>query len=141
MDNKIAKLILNKLNSIEADIAILKQQNGDTQEHFNSLEQKTDTMQGQLNKLEQKTDTMQGQLSKLQTDFDDFKVSTENRLTSLEKTVTKIEYEHGDKLAALLDYASANEEQHKDFKESISNINNVLFNHSARISSLELKSK
>lgn len=141
MDNKIAKLILSKLTSIEADIAILKQQNCDTQKNFNTLEQK-------FNNLEQKTDTMQGQfntmeikLDKLQTDFDDFKVSTENRLTSLEKTVAKIEYEHGDKLAVLLDYATANEEQHKELKDSIDNINNVLFNHSARISTLELKSK
>ena len=61
----------------------------------------------------------------------------EKRLTSLENVVTKIEYEHGNKIDLLLDYAVLNTEQHTSFKETIFDIQHTIFIHDARISVLE----
>lgn len=68
-----------------------------------------------------------------------FKEETDNRLTSLENIVTKIEYEHSKKLDLLLDYAKGNIEKHATYDADITQINSKLFNHDIRIDVLEEK--
>lgn len=61
----------------------------------------------------------------------------EKRVDSLENTVTKMEHEHGEKLAALCDNITVNNEKHEEFSERLDRIESKLFNHDIRVEILE----
>lgn len=65
--------------------------------------------------------------------------NVDKRLTSLENTVTKIEHEHGDKLAAISAFIDVNNQKHVEYDKSIHKINLGLLNHDTRIDILEEK--
>lgn len=63
--------------------------------------------------------------------------SLDERLTSLERTCTVIEKEHGEKLDLLLDYASANIEKHEEYDKKHDEIDRKLFIHDAKLAIIE----
>lgn len=56
---------------------------------------------------------------------------------SLGNALTKMEYEHGEKLAFLCDYVKINNEQHKKFEEKLDEISSKIYDHDIRIEVLE----
>jgi hypothetical protein len=66
-------------------------------------------------------------------------LETNQRLTSLENTVTRIEHDHGEKLAFLCDNVKVNNEKHEEFEQRINTNESKIFNHNLRIEILEEK--
>lgn len=62
---------------------------------------------------------------------------SDSRLDSLERTVAKIEFEHGEKLAFLCDNAKINNEKHEEFEKELKSIQTQLMDHELRIQVLE----
>ena len=79
-----------------------------------------------------------------QQDIAELKRDVENlnmRLTNLERSVTLIESNHGDRISALFDYIEVNKDEHKRLENLILDIKSqfqvTLFNHEKRITKLE----
>jgi len=88
---------------------------------------------------------LQQDFATLKKDFQELKekdvAKLNERVTSLERSVALIEFEHGEKLSALFDYIEVNKDEHKkleDLSLSIkSEIQGALSNHERRITNLE----
>lgn len=62
---------------------------------------------------------------------------SDSRLDSLERSIAKIEFEHGEKLAFLCDNAKINNEKHEEFEKELKSIQSQLMDHELRIQVLE----
>lgn len=70
-------------------------------------------------------------------EIDSHFTKSDNRLTSLENIVTKMEHEHGEKLAFLCDNVKINNEKHEEFEQVLNKINSKIYDHDIRIEILE----
>ncbi len=114
MDDKNTQLILNTLNEHKAIL--------------DKIEAKLDSHDKKFDHIEAKFDSHDEKFDRI-----------EERLTSLENTVTFIEFDHGKKIDMLLEHVVIIEEINKSIQEAIDKINSKLDNHEIRIEILEEK--
>lgn len=93
---------------------------------LNEVNQKFDEVNRKFDEVNQRFEEVNQKINEL--DFN---------LKSVSNTVTLIEHDHGEKLAALMDYMVVNDEKHKKYDNDFKILKNAIENHSMRIDELE----
>lgn len=109
-NNKRFQSIENRIEKLEAKY----------DQKFQDIEDCIDKLEA---KYDQKFQDIQSCIDKLKTENNKRFQSIEERLTSIENIVTKIELEHGEKIQILFDYFVSNSDNFKEIRQEISKIN------------------
>ena len=141
-NNKRFQSIENRIEKLEAKY---DQKFQDIEDCIDKLEAKYDQkfqdIEDCIDKLEAKYDQkfqdIQACIDKLKTENNKRFQSIEERLTSIENIVTKIELEHGEKIQILFDYFVSNSDNFKEIRQEISKINLKLDDLDNRIYALD----
>ena len=111
MENEISQQILNKLDCIQSEMTVIKQDIYDKLNHMNS-----------------RADNMDNRMDIMQQD-----------IRNLQKDVAVIQQEHGEKIQLLLDYAVQNSEEHARMNTLLEKHSSTLDNHEIRLQIAEDK--
>ena len=108
--------------------------------HFDKVDRHLEEVDRHLEEVDKHLEEVDKHLNQIDGRFEEvdghFKKS-DSRLDSLERIVTKIEFEHGEKLAFLCDNAKINNEKHEEFEKELKSIQTQLMDHELRIQVLE----
>lgn len=107
---------------------------------FNTLlqfKEETNNRFNQIDKRFEEVDKHFEEVDKHFEEIDNHFNKSDSRLDSLERIVTRIEFEHGEKLAFLCDNAKINNEKHEEFEKELKSIQTQLMDHELRIQILE----
>lgn len=96
-----------------------------------------ETIFNTLLQFKEETNNRFNQIDKRFEEVDDHFNKSDSRLDSLERIVTRIEFEHGEKLAFLCDNVKINNEKHEEFEKELKSIQTQLMDHELRIQVLE----
>ena len=127
--------IFNDVKNVKNDVKELKS-------NVKEIEGNMNKMQGNINEMQDNINEMQGNMNKTQGNIN----KIENKLNEIEKeqrnlsrTVAKIEYEHGNKLQAILDVLCGQQQKNEEFEEKFNEHDKILSKHDDEIFYLKEK--
>lgn len=100
---------------------------------FNTLLQFKEETNNRFNQVDNRFEEIDNRFEEIDNHFN----KSDSRLDSLERSIAKIEFEHGEKLAFLCDNAKINNEKHEEFEKELKSIQTQLMDHELRIQVLE----
>ncbi len=112
--------------TLETIFNTLLQFKEETNNRFNQIDKR-------FEEIDKRFDEIYGHFEEIDNHFN----KSDSRLDSLERSIAKIEFEHGEKLAFLCDNAKINNEKHEEFEKELKSIQTQLMDHELRIQVLE----
>jgi len=133
--------IEERVSVLEKDIAILKQDVSGLKQDVSGLKQDVSGLKQDVSLLKAKVFLMDEKLDNLEEKIDELKED----YISLNRTVTKMEYDNDTKFKALFDYIEVNRDEHKHLENLINSkisenrifFKTILDNHEKRFTRLE----
>ena len=116
----------NRFNKIDKHLEKVDRHLEEVDRHLEEVDKHLEEVDKHLNQIDGRFEEVDGHFKK-----------SDSRLDSLERIVTKIEFEHGEKLAFLCDNAKINNEKHEEFEKELKSIQTQLMDHELRIQVLE----
>lgn len=113
--------IFNDVKNVKNDVKELKSNVKEIEGNINKMQDNINEMQGNMNKIENKLN----------------EIEKEQRNLSI--TVAKIEYEHGNKLQAVLDVLCGQQQKNEEFEEKFNEHDKILSKHDDEIFYLKEK--
>ena len=119
--------------TLETIFNTLLQFKEETNNRFNQIDKRFEEVDKHFDEIDKRFDEIYGHFEEIDNHFN----KSDSRLDSLERIVTRIEFEHGEKLAFLCDNAKINNEKHEEFEKELKSIQTQLMDHELRIQVLE----
>lgn len=119
--------------TLETIFNTLLQFKEETNNRFNQIDKHFDEVDKRFEEIDKRFDKIYGHFEEIDNHFN----KSDSRLDSLERSIAKIEFEHGEKLAFLCDNAKINNEKHEEFEKELKSIQTQLMDHELRIQVLE----
>lgn len=132
--------IFNIVFEIKENVNVLSEKVNVLSEKVNVLSGKVDYLYEAFSKLEKKVGVLSGKVDYLYEAFPKLEKKVDKideRLTSLEHTVTVMEYEHGNKLDIICDYIKISMEKHGEYENNFLKIDSKFFNYDLRLGEIE----
>lgn len=132
--------IKENVNVLSEKVNVLSEKVNVLSENVNVLSGKVDYLYEVFPKLEKKVDVLSGKVDYLYEAFPKLEKKVDKideRLTSLEHTVTVMEYEHGNKLDIICDYIKISMEKHGEYENNFLKIDSKFFNYDLRLGEIE----
>ena len=123
----------NRFNQIDKRFEEVDKHFNQIDKHFDEIDKHFDEIDKHFDEIDKRFDEIYGHFEEVDDHFN----KSDSRLDSLERTVTRIEFEHGEKLAFLCDNAKINNEKHEEFEKELKSIQTQLMDHELRIQVLE----
>ena len=101
--------------------------------HFDEIDKRFEEIDNHFEEIDKRFEEIDNHFEEIDNHFN----KSDSRLDSLERIVTRIEFEHGEKLAFLCDNAKINNEKHEEFEKELKSIQTQLMDHELRIQILE----
>ena len=134
--------IFNDVKNVKNDVKELKSNVKEIEGNMNKMQDNINEMQDNINEMQDNINEMQGNMNKTQGNIN----KIENKLNEIEKeqrnlsrTVAKIEYEHGNKLQAILDVLCGQQQKNEEFEEKFNEHDKILSKHDDEIFYLKEK--
>ena len=105
------------------------------QDNINEMQDNINEMQGNMNKTQGNMNKTQGNINKIENKLNEIEKEQRN----LSRTVAKIEYEHGNKLQAILDVLCGQQQKNEEFEEKFNEHDKILSKHDDEIFYLKEK--
>ena len=113
--------IFNDVKNVKNDVKELKSNVKEIEGNINKMQDNMNEMQSNMNKIENKVNEI------------------EKEQRNLSRTVAKIEYEHGNKLQAILDVLCGQQEKNEEFEKKFDEHDKILSKHDDEIFYLKEK--
>ena len=113
--------IFNDVKNVKNDVKELKSNVTEIEGNMNKMQDNMNEMQSNMNKIENKVNEI------------------EKEQRNLSRTVAKIEYEHGNKLQAILDVLCGQLQKNEEFEEKFNEHDKILSKHDDEIFYLKEK--
>ena len=113
--------IFNDVKNVKNDVKELKSNVKEIEGNMNKMQDNINEMQSNMNKIENKVNEI------------------EKEQRNLSRTVAKIEYEHGNKLQAVLDVLCGQQQKNEEFEEKFNEHDKILSKHDDEIFYLKEK--
>ena len=113
--------IFNDVKNVKNDVKELKSNVKEIEGNINKMQDNMNEMQSNMNKIENKVNEI------------------EKEQRNLSRTVAKIEYEHGNKLQAILDVLCGQQQKNEEFEEKFNEHDKILSKHDDEIYYLKEK--
>lgn len=113
--------IFNDVKNVKNDVKELKSNVKEIEGNMNKMQDNMNEMQSNMNKIENKVNEI------------------EKEQRNLSRTVAKIEYEHGNKLQAILDVLCGQLQKNEEFEEKFNEHDKILSKHDDEIFYLKEK--
>ena len=123
----------NRFNQIDKRFEEVDKHFNQIDKHFDEIDKHFDEIDKHFDEIDKRFDEIYGHFEEVDDHFN----KSDSRLDSLERIVTRIEFEHGEKLAFLCDNAKINNEKHEEFEKELKSIQTQLMDHELRIQVLE----
>ena len=127
--------IFNDVKNVKNDVKELKSNVKEIEGNMNKMQDNINEMQDNINEMQDNMNKTQGNINKIENKLNEIEKEQRN----LSRTVAKIEYEHGNKLQAILDVLCGQQQKNEEFEEKFNEHDKILSKHDDEIFYLKEK--
>ena len=127
--------IFNDVKNVKNDVKELKSNVKEIEGNMNKMQDNINEMQDNINEMQGNMNKTQGNINKIENKLNEIEKEQRN----LSRTVAKIEYEHGNKLQAILDVLCGQQQKNEEFEEKFNEHDKILSKHDDEIFYLKEK--